>query len=196
MAALGIIDCGSALAVLTRLTELLVDRCKAARVGAVRAIGQVSADAAPLLRLKVLVGDEEPEVIGECCAALFNLEGASAVEFVAKLLESDAADVREEAALALGESRQPAALEPLRNCWLAQRTAPTRCTLLTAIALLRLPAANEFLLELIRNGSSGAPDALRALAWYRSVPNVRQQIEAAVQESQNAGLVRLFQSEF
>jgi len=195
--AMGMVGTARPAKVLNYLAELLVDPCIVARSGAARAIGQVPCEEAEsLLRLKILTGDPKPEVIGECCAAMLTIADAGAVEFLTRLLSSDNQDLCEEAALALGESRLPEALEPLRECWMKRRGSPTAATLLTCISLLRLPEANEFLLELIRSDHRAAPDALRSVAWCRDVPDVRKRIEAAVSDSNNADLQALFDSGF
>jgi hypothetical protein len=85
--------------------NLLADKEVPARVGAIRGIAD-SGDIAGalLLRLKALVGDKEDEVIGECFAGLLRLAPAPSVEFVAGFLKSASEEIRERAALALGES--------------------------------------------------------------------------------------------
>jgi hypothetical protein len=65
------------------LAELLADPERVARLGAARGLGDAGrADAAPLLRYKLLLGDDEPEVIAACLESLLHLEDA--IDFVAR----------------------------------------------------------------------------------------------------------------
>src|SRR5262249_42128286 len=104
--ALALIGCRlNPLRVLTHLADALADPEKPVRVDAARAIAQFSQpEGVPLLRLKALSGDLEPEVVGECFAALLGLGSTEAVSFVAQFLERRDAEIRIEAASALGSS--------------------------------------------------------------------------------------------
>ena len=67
--ALALVECRdvSDLALLGYLIEVLADTDKTVRVEAARAIGRIDRpEAALLLRLRALVGDQEPEVLGAC----------------------------------------------------------------------------------------------------------------------------------
>ena len=60
--------------------------------------------------------------------------------------------------------------------------------------MLRLPAANSFLLELIGSGQEKtASAALSALMIYRYDPTLKQQIAEAVHKSGNGGLRAKFE---
>lgn len=63
-----------------------------------------------LLRSKARAGDERPAIIGECFSALMSVEPEGSLDFVAQWLAKPDGALRELAALALGESRVPAAL--------------------------------------------------------------------------------------
>ena len=106
------------------IAELLADHEAMARVGAARAIAYSELDRfAPLLRLKILAGDE-PQVTGECVLALLRIAPAASLEFCARLLEGGDPQRSESTALALGESRLRSALPLLRAWW--QGSAQTR----------------------------------------------------------------------
>ena len=66
--------------------------------------------------------------------------------------------------------------------------------LLTCIGLLRSSKSLEFLVSLVR-GSDGAAagDAIQAIAPYKLIDDVRQQVEAAVIESGNRQLQATFE---
>jgi len=70
------------------LLEPLTDTDKTVRMEAARAIGQVGGVSASLvLRLRALLGSDEPEVLGAVYSALLAVEGASAVALVAAVLK-------------------------------------------------------------------------------------------------------------
>jgi hypothetical protein len=176
----------------------LVDKVDDARMGAARAIGALrQAEGAPLLRLKLLVGDANAEVVGECCAALLRLDREEGVQFVERFLSSDDPDVCVQAALAMGDSRLPSTLTPLRLAWERQREPAVRENLLICIGLLRSAEASDFLLSLIESDHRGAASgAIKALKTYGKSGDLRQRIEAAVLRANNERLSRLFEKEW
>jgi hypothetical protein len=140
------------------LVTLLADNARDARVGAARAIAYWGTLAgALLLRFKILSGDREAEVIGECFNGLLHIEGTRAVNFVAGYLEDESEALAESAALALGESRREEAFEILK----ARAGSWLRPTALLAIALLRNDQAVEYLRSLLPDA-----DAEKALEIY------------------------------
>ena len=160
------------------LAELLADRESAARMGAARAIAY-SEDArfSPLLRLKILAGDQEPQVVGECLAALLRVAGDGALEFCDRLLDGMDAGRSEAAALALGESRLRAALPRLRDWWQRTTALEPRRTALLAIAMLRSEEAQAFLLSVIAEAPGhDARDAIAALGIFRDDTVLRQRV--------------------
>ena len=168
---------------LEEILPLLLDPERDARIGALRAI---AASGLPggvlLLRLKALSGDE-PEVLGECFAALLRAAPAPSPEFVAKFLDHREEAVVEAAALALGDSRLESAFAVLRDAFGRTRALPLRRrTLLLAIALLRRENAIDYLLDLVQNGEvQTSADAVAALAMYEKDPNLQERLERARQ---------------
>jgi HEAT repeat protein len=167
---------------LEEIIPLLLDRERDARIGAVRAMGASGLPGAALLvRLKSLTGDE-PEVLGECFAALLRADPARSLEFVGKFLDHDEEAVAEAAALALGDSRFQGAFAMLRDAFQRTPTRALRRTLLLAIALLRRESAIDYLLDLVRNAEGQASaDAVAALAMYDQDPNLRERLAHARQ---------------
>ena len=194
---------------LLECVNLLADKEVPARVGAIRGIAD-SGDIAGalLLRLKALVGDKEDEVIGECFAGLLRLAPAPSVEFVAGFLKSASEEIRERAALALGESHlavgtydvltsEQRAFQVLREAWVETAQAARRRTLLLSIAMLRLDEAVEFLLtRLAEDRDAAAADALAALALYGRDESVRKRIEEIVGKREGQALKTVFDREF
>jgi len=182
---------------LLECVNLLADKEVPARIGAIRAIAD-SGDIAGalLLRLKALLGDKEDEVIGECFAGLLRLAPAPSLDFVAGFLKSPSEEIRERAALALGESHLAAAFPVLREAWVETAQAARRRTLLLSIAMLRLDEAVEFLMvRLAEDREAAAGDALEALAPYGRDESVRKRVEEIVGKRAGA-LKSVFEREF
>jgi HEAT repeat protein len=168
---------------LEEILPLLLDPQRDARMGAVRAIGASGLPGGVLLvRLKALSGDE-PEVLGECLAALLRAEPARSLEFAAQFLDHREEAVAEAAALALGDSRLESAFAVLRGAFERTRALPLRRrTLLLAIALLRRETAIDYLLDLVRNGPEQASaGAVAALDMYKNDPSLRERLDQARQ---------------
>ena len=143
--------------------RLLVDPERPARIAAARALA-ASANpevGEPVLRLKVATGDPEPDVLGECFAALLELAPEPSLPFVTAFLDGKSEDQAEAAALALGGSRLPAAFGPLRERAEAFTSGGRRRAVLLAIALLRRDDAWAYLLE--RIGDAAPPTAVAAI---------------------------------
>jgi hypothetical protein len=183
---------------LLECVTLLADPEIAARTGAIRAIADAGRpEGVLLLRLKTLLGDKEIEVTGECFASLLSLDPARSVEFVGKFLTSRAEGIGEQAALALGESRQAAAFEVLRDAWERGGPAEQRRTLLVGIAMLRIDEALEFLLSRLGDESGPvAADALAGLAFYARDEAVLARVEGIIQERGDGALEAVFAREF
>jgi HEAT repeat protein len=188
--ALGLVQCRdlSDTQLLSHLIELLVDDDKTVRVEAARAIGRIDrAEAALLLRLRALVGDPEPEVLGACFSALLGIEEAQGIAFVSRFLDRGEEAVGE-AALALGLTHDAGALKILRDRWERKRDP----VLLTAIALTNLPEALDFLIEQV---AADSLSALEALASARLSAEVRTRIAAAVESTGNPRLRVAFEKQ-
>jgi HEAT repeat protein len=168
--------------VLNELAELLMDPEPTARHLAARAVGyNQDPTGAPLLRLKILAGDANYDVIAECLSSLVKLAPAKSIEFIGRLLEHRDADLREAAVLALGESRQPAAWELLRDRYDREILADGRKVLLLAMAMTRHPAAVDFLVETIAESDKLlATAAIEAMRIYRNDEAIRTRVEKAV----------------
>ena len=183
---------------LLECVTLLADPEIPARTGAVRAIADSGRpEGVLLLRLKALMGDKEAEITGECFTALLSLDPAGSVEFVAKFLNSGDEGLGELAALALGESRLPAAFGILREAWERGGAREHRRTLLVAIALLRSTESLEFLLGLLRTESASiGADVAAALELYSRDEAVLIRLEKIIRERGDSSLEAAFAREF
>jgi hypothetical protein len=162
---------------LSHLIELLSDKDKTVRVEVVRAIEQVGSRAAALLlRLRAVLGTDEPEVLGGCYSGILAIEGVTAIPWVARFL-ADADESAAEAAMAIASTRSREAFEVLRAHFLDKCDLWFRSVVLFAIALTRQKAALEFLLEVVRKKSPDSEAACEAILRAMPSPEVLRQLE-------------------
>ena len=122
---------------------------------------------------------------------------AESIPFVAQFLNSSDDEVAEGAALALSESRRPEALEILKKHWPKARRGAIQNVLLLAIAITRLPAAVDFLMEVLaEKNEATAAAALTALAIHKHNPAIRERISAVIEKKGVAELRQRFAKEF
>ena len=180
--------------VLVELLPLLVDPAAQVRAAAAEAIAATGrSEGELLLRMKVLSGDREPEVMAACFSSLLQLARESALEFVAGYLASAQESFRDAAALALGTSRLPQAFEILKGQWSAGLDERFMDVLLLALASMRDERAMAFMLSLIQEGSHRAALAvLRALKPFATDERIRNQLEAAISKRGDTDLRKEF----
>ncbi len=117
--------------------------------------------------------------------------------FLAEFLESEQIAVAEAALLALGNSRRPEAFQVLVDFWKGRPPHELVETTFVAMALLRFPAASEFLLSLLAEApESQAGPALSALAVLSYDSRIREQTAAAVERRDSPALRVLFKEKF
>jgi len=164
--------------VMYELATLLADKEMEARIGAIRAIASSHQDAGvPLLRFKVLIGDEDARVVYECFRMLLELSPDTSLSFIATFFAHEDSAISESAALALGESRLPGALDVLKDGWEKSLNQDLRRFILLAIAMLHFDEAIDFLLSLIADASPGiARDAIAALEIYQEDKQVWRRV--------------------
>ena len=154
--------------VMVELADLLADPEPAARIEAARAIAYHNQpEGIPLLRLKVKLGEANPQVLSECFLALLQLTPQSlplVASFLAAPVEAASSEM---AALALGESRLPESFPLLQKFWARTGNAELKKTGLLAIAMLRQDAPLAFLFDLVATGRLlDAQAAIAALRLY------------------------------
>ncbi len=179
------------------LTRLLVDPEINPRRAAIKALAHLGSEGAEMvIRLKALVGDADPTVMGECFNALLAMSPSTSVGFVGEFLESVDLEVAEQAALALGQSHEAEALEILREHWETNMTPDFRRMLIVPISLLRRDDAFDFLLDVIRNsGPSLASEAVIALAVYAD-DRSRRKVRDAINDRDDSTVTTAFTREF
>jgi hypothetical protein len=195
--ALGLVRCGYR-DVLLELAGLLMDKEQQPRQMAARAIAYAgSEEGAPLLRMKVLAGDRDADVTAECFNGLMKLTPAKSIEFLARFLDADDPATAESAALALGASRLPAAINVLMRQWTKQVRPEPRRPLLLAIAMTRQSAAIDFLMERVLDDSPGpAADAVASMEIYKHDDAIRLRLAAIVRERDSAAITAAFNRAF
>ncbi len=173
------------------LAGLLADRERTTRLAAAQGLGDAGRpDATALLRFKVLIGDEEPQVLAACLESLFALARDASYGFVVRLLAAH--DERAEvAALALGQARFAAAFDELAG-WCIGCTPEQRHRIgYLALALLRTEAATAYLLEAIgTHGRLDAVGAARALATFKDDAAVAERVREAARLQKDAAARR------
>jgi hypothetical protein len=180
---------------LVAIAQLLYDAEPDARVGAIRAAANgTPREAELLLRSKALAGDEEPAIIGECFSALMSVEPEGSLEFVAQWLARSDDALRELAALALGESRVPAALDALKSAWLEPVVADElRFALIRAAAAHRSEAAFDWLLSIAADARPlVAMRVIEALEPYKNNGRLAARLRAVLAARGDADLERDF----
>jgi HEAT repeat protein len=180
------------------LTDALADPAKDVRAAAAVALGAVGTESAGLvLRLKVRVGDGDPDVLSECLGALLTVNPEENLPLVTEFLEPGNAAACEAAALALGRSRLPQALDPLRECWERSHSPGLRQQLLLAVSMLRRPNAIDYLTGLVASGSEATVTAaLSALRIHRHDPPLRERVAKLVHERGSSTLQARFERDF
>ena len=184
--------------VMGELVDLLLDGRAGGRIGAVRALGATGReDAASVLRLKVHIGDLDPDVIAECFSAMLQVDASRSMAFVEQYLQEDNDAIRDGAALAIGASRHPSAVAILRRRFAARLHRGFRPTLLLAIATCRTGEAMDFLVGLIgdKPADIGA-EAIAALALYRHDGALRKRVELAIEQNGSDQLSREYAARF
>ena len=184
-------------AALDEVVSLLVDEWPDARVGAVRALAvNGGVTGALLLKLKLLTGDNEPDVLAECFSGLLTAAPERSLRLIEGFVDSEDLAVAEAALLALGSSRLPEGFDLLKARW-ETAAGPLRKTALLAIGMVRSDSAVEFLLALLVDCSPAtAKDVLAALALFRDNENIRNRVEAVVVRRNEKSLNQIFSQQF
>jgi hypothetical protein len=183
----------------------LTDAEPAVRLEAARALEEMDGrEAALLLRLKARMGDKQASVTGQALQSLLAIEREAAISFVSEFLEPREErgrneideEVREEAALALGASRQPAAIQALIEHWRPSRGIGGEA-ILRGISVSRQEASLDFLLTLVREADERqARAALEALALHRDSPEIASLVAEAVDARSEGPITAHFRQQF
>src|SRR5438132_6302194 len=185
--------------ILTHLTDGLADAEKLVRINSAIAIEQLGrAEGALLLRLKLLSGDQEPEVLGQCFTSLLSLAPDGGVSFISRFLKSPHEDIQLEAASALAQSHDPHAINILEDFWREQSISlQIRHALLISLGASPMAEAAEFLVSVVAHESSElAASAITALAVSRFHAEMRERVAALLLEKDSPQLQSIFEQKF
>lgn len=179
------------------LTRLLVDPEINPRRAAVKALAHLGTEGAEMvIRLKVLQGDAEPTIMGECFTALLSISPSTSIGFVGEFLDSPRLEIAEQAAFALAQTHEAEAFEILREYWETNVAPDFRRMLIVPISLLRRDDAFDFLLDVIENsGPKLASEAVTALALYADDKS-RLRVRDAVNQRDDPTVTAAFTREF
>jgi len=168
----------------TVLIDLLADPEQATRLRAAQALAiWRGPESVPILRTKAHSGDASAEVMGEVFVALLRCDPRRQVAFVGRFIDKEDPSLVEAAALALGESRNPAALPFLILAWKRFERDSIHTSILMAIALLRHEDSLAWMLDKMADArASTAARMLQALAIYRGDERAVTLIREAVSE--------------
>lgn len=183
---------------LEEIVPLLVDPWPQARIGAIRALALNGGHAgALLLRLKVLFGESDLDVLAECFSGLLSSAPESSLPLITTYIDAEDQAVAEVAVLAIGSSRLPEAFALLCARWEKSAFSPVRRALLLAIAMVRAEEAIEFLISLLPDSNvQTVKDVISALAIFRDNDKVRFAVEKAISLRNDYALSEAFRQEF
>jgi HEAT repeat protein len=180
------------------VAPLLLDPEPVTRAEAAGALGESGMDgAAAALHVKVLAGDKEPDVLGAAYKALLQIAPARYLKVVSAVLQDGRDEEVEAAALALGESRAPGALDLLKDAAREHAASRTADGVLLGIGLLRSDAANAFLLSLVEDAPEAqATKAISALALHRHDEALVEKLRGVVKGRGSRKLTAAFEERF
>ncbi|BDC49593.1 hypothetical protein F183_A19090 [Bryobacterales bacterium F-183] len=180
--------------VLDDLVRLLADDSPTVRSSAARAISCATTGdvAIPLLKLKLYCGDEEPDVLSECMAAMLAASFSRSVDTVLQQLESSTPGRSEAAAIALGSVRDERVFEVLHDKWQRTASSTMRTRILEALSMSRTQKGLDFLYDLVANEtSSTAQAAAKALSIHRHDPRIFGRLQEIAGERKEIARVLL-----
>ena len=183
---------------LSVLVDAMADPAKDVRIASAVALGAIGTEGAGLiLRLKVRLGDKDPDVLSECLLGLVTVDPKEYLPIVAAFLNPGHPASCEAAAMALGKSRLVEALDPLQECLQRSHSPELRQYILLAIAILRRPPAIDYLMGLVASGPEPtAIAALSALRIYKDDPLLSGRIAGIVLERGGPSLQAGFDRDF
>lgn len=184
-------------AALTVCTDLLADLAPAVRVAAARALAASGREGGALvMRLKLQIGDPEPEVLAECVTGLMQLLPAESLDVAVRMLRHRDEMVRAAAALAIGASKLPEVLTRLSEAFDREKEQSVRKTILIAAASTRSQAAIDWLVSLVSKDPWTAEQAIEALGPFRLDETVRQRVGKMIEEHGGTRLTDAYKQVF
>jgi len=192
-----LLNCGYPDAYL-EMASLIRDPEPRTRRMAMESLGGTGAYQAELLiRVAVLAGDSEPDIVSLGLQGLMQIAPERSLDFVRGFLRHSDPLLAEGAALAIGEARLPESFNILKAAWDAQGWRGPDSALLLPMALTRDDGALAFLLEIIRDERERvAAAAVKALSIYAGQSDRVADIRAAVDDRGSRELALVFNQVF
>jgi len=178
--------------------QLLTDKTASVRQAALDALAHRGDRAnAALALFKLRAGDEDPMVSLAAMTALVALAPARGIDELQRLVDGEAEEPREMAAVALGQSRRDEAVtvlvDALERCTRAEERAP----LFRGLGLHRSDRALDALLQVIANSrEADARAAIDALGARRFEPGIVERVRAAAKQNDRADLAAIVDAVF
>jgi len=186
------------LEILEHLASGLADAEKPVRVDAAVAIGQLNQpEGGLLLRLKALLGDDEPEVIGQCFSSLLELARPETIRFIAQFLQAQTEQIQFEAVAVLAQARKQEAIDVVKAFWHQRLSFEIRRGILLSLGASPLAEAAELLLFYVTGESPDvAAVALKALAQSRFRSSLNERVVEIIRRKNEPTLTQVFEEEF
>jgi HEAT repeat protein len=181
------------------LVTLIFDPEIVTRQMAVHCLSELRSETAEvMLRMKIRLGDEDDRVLADAFSGLVKVNSQRSIPFIASYLDEDAPALAEMAALALGESQQEAGFKILIQKWEQSAQSAFKKMLLLPIAITRLEAAFDFLIERVieKEAEDFAIAAIQTLQIYSHHQKVRDRIQQGVARRANKTITHAFQTIF
>ncbi|MBK9260335.1 MAG: HEAT repeat domain-containing protein [Polyangiaceae bacterium] len=175
------------------VAPLLFDDLPEVRMAAAEALASTGEqNCAAILHARLLAGEDESDALGAIYRSLLALAPKRYLPLVGEALR----DGQDAAALALGESRLPAAL-PVLKSGLERASGDLEGTILLSMALLRMEEATAYLRELVEKAPENrAAKAIEALALHRHDARVSDRVAEIVKARKSKKLARMFSEKF
>ncbi len=175
------------------VAPLLYDHLPEVRVAAAEALAYTGEqNCAAILHVRLLAREEAPDVLEAMYRSLLALAPKRYLPVVGKGLSEG----QEAAALALGESRLPAAF-PVLTAALEKAVGDLEATVLLSIGLLRMDEATAYLRELVEKAPENrAVKAIEALGLHKHDERIADKIAEIVKTRKSKKLTLAFAEKF
>ncbi len=180
---------------LVALADLLADPSPKVRAEAARLSVSGPADkVAPLLRLKLKLGDSETRVMGACCDALLSLSpSAETLTLIEEFSKSSSSALQAEALAALAGSSLPEAIKLAIKRYSDLFDEQLRRIVITAMSTSATLEADTFLLSLLSEEQPESLWALNALKPKLHNAELQEEVRSVLRHQSDSDLLKIFQ---
>lgn len=177
--------------VMTALADLLADSNKRVRAEAARlSVATANKLAAPLIRLKIRLGDEDTRVLGNCFDALLLLAPqADTAQLIHSFANASNTALEAEALASLASSSVSDAIHLVLERYEQQTDEQLKRILLTSLGVSTAQEATNFLLEKLTTDTNEATWALESLKSKLHDEDLKKQVLLILEERSNSDLL-------